>query len=208
MEVATSFIMAEQQDQDTQDTPQTTPGAGSGSTQGGAAGSGLGVSEASKARAHTDDLSRGMQDSVAAEHESAPTMTPAAAPQASRTSPASGDRGTGGGLGDAVGGARRASAAEMTGEADRVGDVSLQLPLGGSASQGAAVGAGMSRGAADPHPPGSADPGAGSALTDGDTPAPSPQRAGDSHSGLGDTATGGRATDFDSAFRNRDEKAD
>jgi hypothetical protein len=133
-----------------------------------------------------------------------PNLEPAAAPQASRTAPSSGDRGRGGGLGDAVGGQRRGTAAEMLGGDQRVGDVAVEIPRAGSETQGAVQGAGLRQSAVAASAPGADDPGAGTATT-GDGGAPMRDVNDASNSGLGSTARGTPLKDFDEVFRRRDE---
>lgn len=189
-------------DHNRKDTPEPdlSPGAGAGSTHGGGAGSGFAINDESREQARVEDAAG---DPVASEADAAPATTPAAAPHASRTRPASGTRGSGGGLGDAAGGARRTTAAEMT-DRPHVGDVSIELPPGGSPTAGAAQGGGMSRGAADPHAPGSADPGAGTATTGAEADEPADRGSDASRSGLGDSPSGGRLQDFDAAINRTD----
>lgn len=183
----------------------STPAQRGGATRGGGAGSGLGLSDEARARAQTEEHVESTRDAVASQNSAAPEMRPAGAPQAARTVPSSGGRGSGGGLGDAAGGARRATAAEMTGDTGHLGDVSIDVPPGGSATQGAAQGGGMSGGTADPHRPGSADPGAGTATT-GAPPPETPNRGGADGTGLGQSPAGGALPDFDEAFTRRDDE--
>jgi hypothetical protein len=81
--------------------------------------------------------------------------------------------------------------------------VSIDVPPGGTATQGAAQGVGLSRGAADPHGPGTADPGGDTALT-GEAPSSDlPGHGGAAQSGLGATVSGGRLEDFDAVLKQR-----
>jgi hypothetical protein len=151
-----------------------------------------------------DDQERSSAAGMPSDTRDARDMQPAAAPQASRAIPSSGDRGRDGGLGDAVGGQRRATAAEMLGADQRVGDVSVEIPRSGSATEGAAQGAGLSQSAVAGSAPGGDDPGAGTATT-GDGGAPMPAVNDALNSGVGSTPTGTPLKDFDAAFRRRDE---
>ena len=84
-----------------------------------------------------------------------------------------------------------------------VGDAVINLPPGGSATQGAAQGAGLSGSVPDPHGLAAADPGGDTALTGDAVPAESAPARGPADSGLGDTPAGGRLQDFDAAFNRR-----
>jgi hypothetical protein len=89
----------------------------------------------------------------------------------------------------------------------RLGDVSIDVPAGGSATQGAAQGAGLSRDVANTDGPGGADPGGGNSLTDEAAPVAARRPSTASQSGLGDTASGGSLQDFDAAFEHRDRRS-
>jgi hypothetical protein len=102
-------------------------------------------------------------------------------------------------------GAGRGSAHGAGGPSQGIGDVSVDMPPGGTATQGAAQGAGLSRGAADPQSLASADPGAGGATTGEPMPAAENARAG-RQTGLGEADAGGRLQDFDNAFSRRDDE--
>jgi hypothetical protein len=169
----------------------SSPSTGGATAQVGAAGSGAGLSEEARVRAQTEELSQSVRGAVATQLSGASGVVPKEVP---------GGR-TGGADRNAHPGTRNATVEEMTGTTDRIGDVSIDVPRGGTATRGAAQGGGLSGEAAEPGGPGAADPGAGSALIDDESTA-GPAGA-TAESALGDSPTAGRLQDFDAAFNRR-----